>query len=115
MNKPEEGNWEYLKKLVSDLRKMDPVFMARNADEQSQIRPADALASVRLKQTDLGLVLSAADLDGKDEDMDVTIVTRLIKIGAAKLRYENSAVAAKESEMKDRFGSCAIHVYFLPL
>lgn len=56
---PKEGHWDYLKKLVAELRGLDNVFMAPDAPQQAS--SDDPIISIRLKQVGNKYVLLAVN------------------------------------------------------
>jgi len=112
-NKPEEGHWVELKKLVTELREMAPVFMLPDSPAQVKAAPSAAI-STRLKETPAGLVLLAANRS--DQPAEVTFVIEGVPAGAREVvvRYENRTVKVDDGLFADRFGGYGVHVYELP-
>lgn len=109
LNKPEEGNWEYLKQLVAELRSLEEVFMSADAAKQVQITPEDSPVSVRLKQTQRGLVLLAAN-----RCTSRTSVSFLLDTGESKsatVLFEDRTVAIAKDILEDTFAPLEVHVY----
>lgn len=107
----EEGNWDYLKQLVSELRDMSPVFMSPDAPDTVTLAKPDALISYRLKQPDNRRFLLAVNRN--DRPAEVTFRIPKLRDGEVPVRYEQRNVTAKEGEITDRFAPYGVHVYEL--
>jgi hypothetical protein len=110
-NKPEEGNWAYLKKLTVELKEMSPVFLAADAKETVSVaEPTSAPISLRLKQVGSKKVLLAANR--VVTPIKATIRGGFIKPGSIPVRFENrNAEATKPGELTDTFDKYAVHIY----
>lgn len=108
--RPEEGHWEYLKKLVGELRDMSPVFMSADADKEAEVVTSGALVSVRLKQTKKGRVLLA--VNRSIEPVKTQIRVPRLK-GTARVRGEDRVVKPEDNVLTDQFESYGVHVYEL--
>ena len=52
LNKPKEGHWDYVQKLVRELREFSPVVMAPRPPSQLTVSPADAPVEFTLREFD---------------------------------------------------------------
>jgi hypothetical protein len=110
--KPEESNWEYVRKLAREMNEMGPVFMGKT-EAAPKVSPENAPVSVMLKRAEDGrFVLIAVNRGGKP--LDVTFESSALKAGAAKVLYEDRTVAATAGKLADKFEPYAVHVYELP-
>lgn len=112
LNKPEEGNWEYLKSLATELRSMAPVFMSPDDKEAVTVAPADALLSVRLKNADGRRILLAASRS--DQPIKAAMKIASLPAGDVTVRFENRTLTSSKGEFPDEFSPYAVHVYELP-
>lgn len=106
----EEGHFEYLKKLVHELREMSPVFMAPDSTETVKLATPNEMICYRLKDAGDKLVLLAVNRN--DRPADVTFEIPGVKSDAAAVRYENRAVPAA-GKLTDHFDPYAVHIYEL--
>jgi hypothetical protein len=107
----EEGNWDYLKKLATEMKEMAPVFMGKT-EAAPKFAPETAPISVMLKKAGDRVVLIVANRGAKP--VELTFDAPAIKAGSAKVLFENRAVAATSGQLKDAFEPYAVHVYELP-
>ena len=61
LNKPEEAHWDYVQKLVRELRTLSPVIMAPACAAKLSISPADAPVEYTLREAEGMLYLLAAN------------------------------------------------------
>jgi hypothetical protein len=107
----EEGNWDYVQKLATELKGLFDVFMSANS-EAPRVSPENALISICLKNSPRGLVILAANRNGKP--VDVTISSPQIKTGPVKIPTENREIPSSAGRFNDHFDPYAVHVYELP-
>jgi len=111
LNRPEEGNWEYLKQLAAELRLMAPVFMAADAQGDVAVIPETAPVSFRLKQTPEGSVLLA--VNRMDQPVQVSFRLPETREGPARVRFEDRSLGIHEGRLADAFQPFGVHVYEL--
>ncbi len=109
LNKPQEGNWDYLKALVRELRDMEPVFMAPDANVIVRLEPNSAPVSTRVKATDGGPVLLA--VNRSTAEINVTFHLPGYEDGSVSVRSENRAITVRDGRLSDRFAPLAVHIY----
>jgi len=105
----EAGHWEYLKTLVSELRGMAPVFMSPDAEKKVTVSPENSMVEVRLKDTDSGLVLLAANRG--DAPTNVVFNIPQIEKGIVSVRFEGRRLSAQGGQFSDEFAPYGAHVY----
>ncbi len=110
LNKPGEGHWDALKTLVTELRGMQDVFMAPDADPQPTCTPA--LISLRLKSLNGRRILLAVNRSAAQESVKMSIPAT--ETGAVHVRFENRTLQLDRGCIVDRFDPYAVHVYDLP-
>jgi hypothetical protein len=108
--KPEESNWDYVKRLAGEMNEMAPVFMGKT-ETAPTVSPANAPVSVILKRAGNRLVLIAANRGSKA--VEVTFEGPGLRAGNVKVLYEDRDVAATTGALKDAFEPYAVHVYEL--
>lgn len=113
LNKPQEGHWEDLKRIVTELREMAPVFMSPDSPATVTVSPA-ALISTRLKAADSGRVLLAANRSDQPVEVTLTVGGSLTGQRRVAVLHENRAVLAADGRFTDRFEGYVVHVYKLP-
>jgi hypothetical protein len=107
---PKAGHWGDLKRLVTELHEMIPIFLSPTISPLS-FDPASAPISVMRKHTGSGDVILAVNRDIKP-----VIITFHIPESEQKIDVmnENRSVDLNANKMSDHFGPYAVHVYRLP-
>jgi hypothetical protein len=106
--KLEEGHWDDLKSLATELHEMSPVFMAPTGDAP-KFSPGNAPISVMLKTMPDRTVLLTANRGSQPVDAAFDVKGS----GPAKVLYENRDVAVKNGKLTDHFDPYTVHVYEL--
>lgn len=109
LDKPQEGHWEELKKLVSELRDMAGVFTSADSPSQASVTPASI--SLRLKAGPNGVVLLAAHRGSTPVDATISVPADAVPAGSVEVRYENRDIPCTEGRFTDRFEPLAVHIY----
>jgi hypothetical protein len=110
LNRPEDGHWEFLKRLVAELRSLEPVILGLDATEPVTVEPAGATVSVRLKQPSATRrVLLAANRG--DQPVDVMFASPAFGPGEVNVLFEHRRLEAKRGRLADRFRPYEVHVY----
>jgi len=109
LNKPDEGSWNYLKALVSELREMEPVFMSPDSEMEIRLEPNNALVSTRLKATESGKVLLAVNRSMAEIDVEIQLSGQ--KDCSASVQFENRVLKVQGGKLNDRFAPFAVHIY----
>ncbi|MGI8907217.1 MAG: hypothetical protein ACR2IE_12090 [Candidatus Sumerlaeaceae bacterium] len=114
LSRPKEGHWDYLKKLVGELRDMSPVFMSADAAKQPDLLTTGALVSARLKQTDNGMVLLTVNRSIVPTRGEFR-VSGLSPAASVRVKYEDRTVKPTAGVLSDDFEPYAVHIYEMPL
>jgi len=61
LNKPQEAHWDYVQKLVRELRELEPVITARSAADKIVMSPSDAPIEFTVRELNGALYLLAAN------------------------------------------------------
>jgi hypothetical protein len=111
LNKLEEGHWDYVQKLVSELRDFSPVIMAPKAGAKIEITPADAPVDYTTRETDGKLYIIAANKSGKAQS--VRFSGKSLTGKKAKVLFEDQTAALDSDSLKDELGGFGVRVYRL--
>jgi hypothetical protein len=109
LNKPKEAHWDYVQKLVRELRDLETVITARPATDKITITPSDAPVEFATREVNGELYLLAANKSGR----------------AQKVRFNSSALTGKKvgvlnekheatlqnDALEDSFTPYGVHVY----
>jgi hypothetical protein len=111
LHHPKEGHWDYLKKLVSELRDMSPVFMSPDAKSQSTCD--QKMISLLTKDIGNGKRVVLA-VNRCIRPMDAMLQLPGTPASKANVRFENRTIAVAAGAIHDRFGPYEVHIYQLP-
>jgi hypothetical protein len=105
--KPDEGNWDYLKKLATELKDMAPVFMGKT-EAAPKFSPETAPVSVMLKKAGDRTVLIAVNRGGKPAEL--TLTSAIDQRGHREGAVRTADVSATAGKLSDKFEPYAVHV-----
>ncbi len=109
LNKPDEGNWNYLKELVKELRSLEDVIMSPNANQQIRVLSEDAPVSALLKKTARGYVLLAANRSPNTVrarfELDPSVPV------TAEVLFEDRTAELLQNVLEDTFTPLGVHLY----
>ena len=108
---PEEGHWDDLKTLVTELKELSPILMSPSQMPPA-FQPANAPISVALKRAKGQSVLIAANRGAKA--VDVTFALPNLAATPIPVLSENRTVTATAGALRDHFAPYAVHIYELP-
>jgi hypothetical protein len=111
LNKPEEAHWDYVQKLVGELRDFSPVIMAPASAAKVSISPADAPLECALRELEGKLYLLAANKS--DRPQSVRFAAAALKGRRAQVLYETRQVAVEADSLADEFTPFGVHLYKL--
>lgn len=109
LNKPGEGNWAYVQKLVRELRDLEPVITAPAADEKLVLSPADVPVEFALRKYESALYLLAANKSDRAQTVRFTgsrIAGRRVTVVG-----EDRRATIEADALRDEFGPLGVHVY----
>ncbi len=107
----EEGRWDELKKLVTEIRGMEDVFLAP-AGPAPVVEPVTAPVSAALRLPSGRKILLAANR--RPDPVEAVFLLPGLPDAEAKVRNENRTVRIEGGRLRDRFGPLDVHVYELP-
>jgi hypothetical protein len=102
-----EGRWEDLKKVVSELRDLSPVFLDVTAKESVAAQGAEKV-SMLFKEHEGKSYLLAANRDAPTAKVTFTLPFKPARIS---VRFEDREIAADGNAFADVFEKYAVHVY----
>jgi len=111
LNKPELGHWDYVKKLVGELRDFSPVIMAPPAAEKLQLTPANAAIEFTTREMGGKTYLIAANKSGRQQK--ASWQGDLLRDKKAVTMFEDHPVKVEGNTLTDDFPEFAVHVYKL--
>ncbi len=109
LNRPEAGHWDYVQKLVSELRELSPVIMAPACASKLTVSPADAPVEFATRQLDGKLYLLAANKS--DHPQSVRFTGSPLMAKRAQVLYETHQAALEGDSLQDDFAPFGVHVY----
>ncbi len=109
LNKPIEGHWDYVKKLVAELHEFSPVIMAPASKGKVVMSPATAPVEFATRELDGKSYLIAASKSPKPQKVKFT--GDLLKGSKAKLLFEERAVSLERESFESDFEPFGVHVY----
>ena len=108
LNKPEEGHWDYVQKLVSELREFSPVIMAPSGSEKPQMTPADAPVEFTTREWEGKLYLIAANKS--DRPQTVRFGGKVLAGKRAQVLFEEHAAGIEGDSLKEDLGAFGVRV-----
>ncbi len=111
LNKPEEAHWDYVQKLVRELREFSPVIMAPAPAAKLALSPADAPVEYALRDLNNKLYLLAASKS--DHPQSVRFSGAALAGRRAKVLYESHPAVIEGDTLADDFSPFAVHLYEL--
>jgi hypothetical protein len=111
LNRPEESHWDYVQKLVGELREFSPVIMAPAAADKLTLSPADAPIEFATRELDGKSYLIAANKS--DRSQAVRFSGNALKGKRATVLYETHPVAIEGDSLKGDFTPFGVHLYRL--
>ena len=111
LNKLTEGHWDYVQKLVHELRELSPVIMAPTPAGRLVLSPADAPVEFALRELDGKIYLLAANKSERAQSVHLS--GSILKSRRALALYETHAATIEGDSLADNFAPFAVHVYKL--
>jgi hypothetical protein len=108
LNKQREGHWDYVQKLVRELRSLEPVIAAKPVDKPTML-PSDAPVEFATRELNGVLYLFAANKSGRSHKVSFNSSAFAgKKIGVIN---ENHKAALQGQILEDSFTPYGVHVY----
>jgi hypothetical protein len=111
LNKPEEAHWDYVQKLVGELREFSPIIMAPAPAAKLTLAPADVPVEFALRESNGKLYLLTANKS--DRPQSVRFTGSPLAGRQAKVLYETHSAAVEGDTLADDFSPFAVHLYEL--
>ena len=111
LNKPVEAHWDYVQKLVGELRRFSPIIMAPVPSAKLALSPANAPIEFALRELDGKLYLIAANKSDHPQSIRFTGVPLADR--RASVLYEAHTAALEGDTLADDFTPFAVHLYEL--
>lgn len=108
-----DGHWEDLKKLITELREMSPVFMSPDAKANVSVAPSDALITWRLKDCGDHYILLVANRAHSPVNA-VFSLPWIHQDENASVHGEDRTVPVHNGKFADAFSGYGVHIYELP-
>jgi hypothetical protein len=108
LNRPEEGHWDYVQKLVKELRDFSPVIMSPVA-ERVTMTPADAPIESATRELDGKLYLITANKSPQPQSARFT--SPAFKGRSAKVLFEDHSATVDGDSLTDQFEPFGVHIY----
>jgi hypothetical protein len=111
LNKPEASHWDYVQKLVGELRQFSPVIMAPRPAAKLTLSPADAPVEFSLRELDGKLYLIAANKS--DRPQSVRFSGTPLSGRRVTVLYETHSASLQGDSLADAFIPFGVHLYQL--
>ncbi len=110
-NNPEEGDWEYIKQLIGEMRGLNHVLTAETVDSLISKSPEDAPVDFIAKDVDGQFVLIAVNRAKKT--FNIRFAGPGINGSRVEVHNENRTLPAEDFSFADTFEPYAVHIYML--
>ncbi len=109
LNKPQEAHWDYVQKLVHELREMEPVITAKSSAAKITMMPTNAPIEFATRELNGALYLFAANKSGQGQTIKFSSPALAGKIVA--VLHEQHTVTLKGDTLTDEVKPYGVHVY----
>ena len=109
LNQPEASHWDYVQKLVRELRLFSPIIMAPLSSHKVEMVPPNVPVEFTTRQLDGKLYIIAANKSPQAQSVHFT--ANGIKGRKVQVLYETQPASIQGDSMADEFGPLAVHVY----
>jgi hypothetical protein len=111
LNKPEEGHWDYVRKLVTELQNFSPVIMASKAETQVMMTPTNAPIEFTTREWSGSTYLIAANRAASPQQVEFASPSFNGK--KAEVLFEPKTDVSKGGELKATFRPFGVHIFKL--
>jgi hypothetical protein len=111
LNKPDEGHWDYVQKLVRELRTASPIIMAPAGSTNLSISPADAPVEYTTRELEGSVYILAANKSVRPQR--VSFSGRELAGKRAQVLFETHPAIVHGDSLSDEFTALGVHVYKL--
>ena len=109
LNKPAEAHWDYVQKLVRELREFSPVIMAPSTSTRPTMSPADAPVEFATRELEGRLFLLTANRSNRAQS--VRFSTSALSGKRAQVLYETCPAPIEGNSLAANFPPFGVHVY----
>jgi hypothetical protein len=109
LNKPKEGHWNYVRKLVTELHEFSPIIMAPSSAGKVEVLPADCPIEFATRQSGSKMYLIAANKSPSPQS--VRFSSPLLADKKASLRFEDHFATIVANVLADSFEPFGVHIY----
>ena len=109
LNKPKEARWDYVQKLVRELRELELVIVAKPLAAKITMMPADAPVEFAARELNGAVYLLVANKSGRAQTVHFSSGAFAGK--KAGVLNENHHAALRGDELEDSFTPYGVHVY----
>jgi hypothetical protein len=111
LNRPEVGHWDYVQKLVRELREFSPIIMSPRATAEVKLSPANAYVEFATRESNGKLYVIAANKSPQKQN--VRFSSPVFNGRQARVLYEEHTARVEGGELNDEFLPFAVHIYEL--
>jgi len=109
LNKPEEGHWNYVRKLVGELHEFSPIIMAPSSAEKIEVSPANNATEFATRKLGNRIYLIAANKSPNSQS--VRFSSPLFANKKAAVLFEDHVATVIGNVLADSFDPFGVHVY----
>jgi hypothetical protein len=110
LNKPGESHWDYVQKLVIELKEFSPVIMAPTSSEKISVGPEGGPIEFVVRESQGKLFLIAANKSPK-ETVTVTFSGKAVEGKRAQALYEKFPATISGETLKCTFEPLGVHIF----
>jgi len=111
LNNPEQGDWEYVKQLIREMRDLDPVLTAPVVSGKITKAPADSPVDFIVK--DRGGKLAVIAVNRAKKTIKMRFAGPGITGSEVSVHNENRTVPVSGDAFTDVFAPYAVHIYMV--
>jgi hypothetical protein len=111
LNKPQEGHWDYVRKLVTELKEFSPVIMAPTAAQKLILNPTNSAIEFSTRELNGKLYILAANKSPTPQS--VTFTGASLPGKKSTLLFESTPANLAGNTLSATFDPFAVHVYRL--
>ncbi len=109
LNKPVEGHWNYVRKLVGELHEFSPIIMAPSSAEKVEISPANNPVEFAMRKSGNKIYLIAANKSPSPQS--VRFSSPLLADKKASVLFEDHVATILGNVLADSFEPFGVHIY----
>jgi len=109
LNKTKEAHWDYVQKLVRELRELEPVIVTKPAAEKITMIPSESPVEFATRELNGAMYLLAANKSGRVQK--VRFSSNALTSKKAAVLNEKHAATLQGDALEDSFTPYGVHVY----